>query len=638
MKSITIHTSEFGSFYAYCESASDSYPNISNEIQTFFKIVLKTNNLSAPNNKSYNSKLLRKHKKMEELLLRVARQEKNFLLEFQNDYCKDHETFQEERDVNIIARNIAQSFYDSYEVQEVFKNNIVMTKMASNKIEKEIVLLFSDEEKSHLRNRRKKENEASWFINELKKNKNHYFTHQVKELSKLLETEVKKDETKTKYEERINFLLEIAYHNIDSIFRKGSSYPLRSYLLSVLKKMVYLYDLDERTFSDIQKHLKNVLCDDLLERYRKNKDTQQHNFGYKIPSDTSTAKLVEVNSELIKEKKELTKRHECGEKISFDRPFMNTLQSKKVDIINSFFDSIYDCDLTVNSSDEKFVKKIMALCDKSDEIVERIFKKVLFDAQDSSNLSVLQPYEKNEALRTIYYLYPPEEELEKYLKIKKSIERLLKRLNVAKRELIIKEVNALKDKENIATTELLPSYETIKASLVNREIKFIESHAVEEFRHKALNNGKYLNYDLEIVARDILADDLPNIYNKLKRNIMYTNFVDEINLGDDREKKYREARIVQNKTLAVLQEMIAKTILNKKYNQDDYDSISYDSYQDILDDVYTNILKEERLIKYDDYYDEYELLERNFQEIKKKWDEKSSFIRALYFIVSSDDK
>ena len=62
------------------------------------------------------------------------------------------------------------------------------------------------------------------------------------------------------------------------------------------------------------------------------------------------------------------------------------------------------------------------------------------------------------------------------------------------------------------------------------------------------------------------------------------------------------------------------------------------SYQDILDDVYTNILKEERLIKYDDYYDEYELLERNYQEIKKKWDEKSSFIRALYFIVSSDDK
>ena len=171
-----------------------------------------------------------------------------------------------------------------------------------------------------------------------------------------------------------------------------------------------------------------------------------------------------------------------------------------------------------------------------------------------------------------------------------------------------------------------------------KEIKFIESHAVEEFRHKALNNGKYLNYDLEIVARDILADDLPNIYNKLKRNIMYTNFVDEINLGDDREKKYREARIVQNKTLAVLQEMIAKTILNKKYNQDDYDSISYDSYQDILDDVYTNILKEERLIKYDDYYDEYELLERNYQEIKKKWDEKSSFIRALYYIVSSDDK
>ena len=79
--------------------------------------------------------------------------------------------------------------------------------------------------------------------------------------------------------------------------------------------------------------------------------------------------------------------------------------------------------------------------------------------------------------------------------------------------------------------------------------------------------------------------------------------------------------------------MIAKTILNKSYSHE-YD-ISYDNYQTLLNNIYENILHEERLnTTYEEVYDETEILERNYQEKKQMWDEHSIFVKALYLVVS----
>ena len=90
---------------------------------------------------------------------------------------------------------------------------------------------------------------------------------------------------------------------------------------------------------------------------------------------------------------------------------------------------------------------------------------------------------------------------------------------------------------------------------------------------------------------------------------------------------------MQRKTLKTAQEMIAKLIMNKTYDFE-YE-LSYDEYQSILNDIYENILHEERIIHtYDETYEETEVLERNYQEKKKKWDEHSVFVKALYLVVS----
>lgn len=632
MYSNCIHISIFGYFYNYCLSKKHNV-KIKREISKIKEIVEITNNLDATNNSIYNRKLSRKEKRIEALLRKIANKNPEFLLDFNNDYCTENKNLQQETDPQVIARHIAQSFYDAYQIKKVRKNNIVLEKNNFKAKEQNIVLTLTEQEKKKLDTTKTKA--FSTFLTELKKCKYHNINRQLNALNKVLEIKVEENETKEDYSNRVNKVLTYAYHNIDMIFKKGRNYPFRKNFIKVLSKLVYIYDIKERTFEEINNYLKKSINKELLDKYTSDstEEKKELNYGYEIPSDTSTEMLIKVNDDLLNEKNILIERYKRGEKIKFDRPFSNSIQSKKVDIINAYFDKRFEIDLGYESTEEEFVKVIMNLCDLADEITDDMFKVVLFDAHDSSNLLKVQSYEKNEALRTLYSLYPTNDRIEKYDKAKNKFEQVFKTLTNSKRDIIYKKVYEEKQKKHVPINELIPSKETIINNLVIRETKFIDSHAVEEFKHKATNYGKYLNYDLEIVARDIDVEDLPAIYQKIKRNITYTNFVDEIKPGEDRERKYKEARVIQRKTLAVAQEMIAKTILNKRYDRE-YD-VSYDSYQGILNNIYENVLHEERLLhSYDDLYDEYEAVEKGYHDIKKVWDEKSSFVKALYLVVS----
>lgn len=632
MYSNCIHISIFGYFYNYCLSKKHNV-KIKREISKIKEIVEITNNLDATNNSIYNRKLSRKEKRIEALLRKIANKNPEFLLDFNNDYCTENKTLQQETDPQVIARHIAQSFYDAYQVKKVRKNNIVLEKNNFKAREQSIVLSLTEQEKKKLDTTKNKA--FSTFLTELKKCKYHNINRQLNALNKVLEIKVEENETKEEYSNRVNKVLTYAYHNIDMIFKKGRNYPFRKNFIKVLSKLVYIYDIKERTYEEINNYLKKSLNKELLDKYTSDsrEEKKELNYGYEIPSDTSTEMLIKVNEDLLNEKNILVEKYKRGEKIKFDRPFSNSVQTKKVDIINAYFDIRYEIDLGFESTEDEFVRVVMNLCDLADELTDDMFKVVLFDAHDSSNLLKVQSYEKNEALRTLYSLYPASDRIEKYDKAKNKFEQVFKTLTNSKRDIIYKKVYEEKQKKHVPINELIPSKETIINNLVIRETKFIDSHAVEEFKHKATNYGKYLNYDLEIVARDIDVEDLPAIYQKIKRNITYTNFVDEIKPGEDRERKYKEARVIQRKTLAVAQEMIAKTILNKRYDRE-YD-VSYDSYQSILNNIYENVLHEERLLhSYDDLYDEYETVEKGYHDIKKVWDEKSSFVKALYLVVS----
>lgn len=636
MYSNCIHISMFGYFYDYCLSKKHNV-KIKREISKLKEIVELTNNLNATNNTIYNQKLARKEKRIEALLRNIANKNPEFLLDFNDYFCDENKDINKETDPKVIARNIAQSFYDAYQVKKIRKNNIVLQKNNFKIKEQPFVLTLTEQEKKKL-DLNNIPRLFEYFLSELKKTKYHNINRQLNALNRIINIEIEENETKEEYISKVNKIVVYAKHNLDMIFKKGRNYPFRKSFVKVLSKLIYIYNLNERTFEELKQCLLVRLNKELLERFSSDeiKETKELNYGYEIPSDTSTEMLIKVNEDLTQEKNNLIERYKRGEKIKFDRPFSNSIQSKKVDIINSYFDKRFEIDLGYESTEEEFIKTIMNLCDLADEITDDMFKVVLFDAHDSSNLAMVQSYEKNEALRTLYSLYPASDKIEKYDKAKTKFEQVFKMLNNVKRDVIYKKVYEEKQKKHVPINELIPSKETILNNLVIRETKFIDSHAVEEFKHKATNYGKYLNYDLEIVARDIDVEDLPAIYQKIKRNITYTNFVDEIKPGEDRERKYKEARIIQRKTLAVAQEMIAKTILNKRYERE-YD-VSYDSYQSILNNIYENVLHEERLLhSYDELYDEYETVEKSYHDIKKVWDEKSSFVKALYLVVSKKE-
>lgn len=632
MRGKCIHTSKFGYFYTYCFINNNE--KIKKEISKLQYLVEQTNNLDARNNIIYNKKLIRKEKRLEKILKKIAVKEPSFLLNFMEEYIEKVDNTNKETDPMIISRNLSQSFYDIYKIKASRKNNIVTQKNNYQNKEQDIVINLTIKEKKDLDKKEKNNKEFSTFLSELKKCKYNNINRQLNALDKIIQIEVHKKENKKDYEKRINKILRYANHNIDMIFKKGNTYPFRKNFIKVLSTIIYLYDINEKTPTKLKERLKGSLKIELLNKYNNSDEHKKsYNYGYEIPSDTSIETIVKVNEELEKEKYELIERYKRGEKIKFDRIFSNNIQNKKIDMINSYFNKKYYFELTEESSEEDFVKVILNLCELADEITDDLFKKVLFDAHDSSNLSTIQSYEKTEVLRTIYNLYNPLEKLDNYNNSKSRFEKIFLLLNSSKRDAIYKLVYEEKQKKHLSISELLPSRETIMNNLEIRETKFIESHAVEEFKYKVMNSGKYLNYDLEIVARDIKVDNLPNLYQKLKRNITYTNFVEEIKPGEDRERKYKEARMIQRKTLAVAQEMIAKSILNKSYERK-YD-ISYDNYQTILNNIYENILHEERLnTTYDEVYDEAEVIERNYQEKKRIWDEHSIFVKALYLVVS----
>ncbi len=637
MNNSSIHISKFGYFYSYCLN-NEHDKKIKREISKLKEIVYLTNNLGAVNNNVYNKKVSRKEERVESILKRIAKKNPDFLISFLEEYNYENEISKKESDPLIIARHIAQSFYDTYQIKKKRKSNIVSRKNNYQAKENDIVINLTDEEKEKLDSKSHTNEEFSKFLSELKKCKYNNIIRQITILDNILHTEFKQDITKEDFDKVVKVMSRYANYNIDVLFKKGYNYPFRKDFIKVLSKLIYIYKLDERTLSDLNKHLKEAFKKELLNKYSNYKNTKKKkkDFGYEISNDTSTNMLVKINGDLLEEKKILIDKYNKGEKIKFDRLYSNSIQAKKVDIINSYFDERYEFELTHDSTEEEFVKFIMNLCNLADEITDDMFKEVLFAAHDSSNLAQVQSYEKNEALRTLYSLYPSKDRLEKYEKNKRKFEQTFQKLTNTKRDNIYKKVYEEKQKKHIPINELLPSKEAILSDLVIRETKFIDSHAVEEFKHKALNYGKYLNYDLEIVARDIDVNELPGIYQKLKRNITYTNFVEEIKPGEDREKKYKEARIIQRKTLAVAQEMIAKTILNKSYSRE-YD-MSYDSYQAILNNIYKNILHEEKLLNsYDEFNDEEELLERSYNEKKKEWDEKSAFVKALYLVISNKE-
>jgi len=634
MKSKYIHLSKFGYFYTYCFQSTNN-GKIKREISKLKELIDLTNNLDAKDNFIYNKKLARKEKRIEKILKKIAEKEPMFLLNFIDEYSNEYINTTKETDPKIVARHIAQSFFDAYYIRQYRKNNIVMLKNNYQEKENDIVINLTDHEKKALELKDNYEAQFERFLLELKKCKYSKINRQLNIIDKVVQLKVKKGETKEDYKKRVDKVIRYVSHHIDIIFIKGKNYPFRKQFIKVLSKIIYVYNIKLTKLSDLKKHLKQELKKELLDKYDNNQIEikKENNYGYEIPNNTSAEMIIEVNEELEKEKYKLIEKSKKGEKIKFDRPFASNIQSKKIDIINSYFDKRFDFNLTLQDEDEDFSKKVIELCELSDEITDDLFKKVLFDAHDSYNLTIIQAYEKNEALRTLYSLYSPIEKLDKYEKTRIKFEKVFNLLPATKQNTIKELIKKEKQKKHILTIVLVPTEEIILNNLVIREMKFIESHAVEEFKHKALYNGKYLNYDLEVVARDIPVDELPNLYQKIKRTITYTNFVDEIKPGEDREKKYKEARIIQRKTIAVAQEMIAKTIINK--NCDHEFDITYDSYQNMLNQIYKEILHEERILHfYDECYDENEILENNYREKKKVWDEHSMFVKALYSIIS----
>ena len=578
---------EFEYFYNYFMPGKRT---VSKRVSLYFEEILKlvssTNSIKAINNEAYYQKLKRKADKLEFILNKIIVIDPDFLSSFSMDY------YHEKKD-NIITI-LKESFYNTFKIDGL------------------LPVLLSSKEKIELTNRYKNLDIIDLFI--LDFSGINYFSRYIDDIKPLKSRELTNEEK------------ELIESDINKLFFKASRYPYRHYLASFVRKSIYLYDIDSNIINDVSAYLK-----DKINSYKLNKKKMK-SFGFVIPKADSIDEIIKINELLEEEFEKLNKEYFSGKTIKFDIPRNNSLQSKKVNIINSYFDENYKFKLDSTSSIDDYVKEIVVLNELAYDIADFMFKELLFVAHNSAN--VINKSENYESMYTIYNLYSSKNRLEKYKNTYHNFMDLFNGLDEKARKEIIEKASLAKIKKNLSNDKLIPDYQTIVDKLIDKEIKFLDSHAVEEFKYRAMNHGKYYKYDLEIIAKNISVDDLAEVYKKLKRNIIYTNFVDEIGTNDNKEEVYREARIAQNKTLAVLQEMIAKSILNKTYTRSE--NVSYDGYQILLNSIYNNILHEKRLLV--SYEEEGQLseYENEYLDKKKEWDEQSTFVSALYYVVSKE--
>lgn len=594
--------SDFEYFYSSCVlTKKTTNPKTRKYLDRIKYTIASTNKIDANTNEIYNEKVKRKENKIYKILTKINKSDKEFLLNFNKEYSYENNIKILEDDSNIIARNLAKSFYDEYVITN---NKSIYVKVYLN-----------NKEKIKIEDRYDGEDLSVYFLKELEKNNK--FKKYVDRINKLGKS---KNSTKL---DRIN-------HEIDKIFDRGSSYPDRNYFINVIQKIITLFDLKERELKDIKKVIQNSFKDSsVVSKNKKNKK----NYGYVIPKTNSIDEIIEINDLLSEEYDNLVRKEKSGKEILFDIPYSNNLQKEKVEIINSYFDPRFKFELNHDSTDIDFMNEIINISELADDIASHMFKETLFEAHNSSD--VLNHSNNYENLHTLYYLYSSKDRIKKYEKLYKKFMNAYDNLLESRKEAINKLSRSEKEKRFLFDDEIIPNVDYIMNSLSNSEGKFLDAHAVEECKYKAINKGKYLNYDLEIIAKDMKIDDLAFIYNKLKRNVIYTSFIDDLKVTDNREEKYKEARFIQNETLEVLQESIAKTIINKTYKRTD--EISYDEYQSMLNSIYVNILHEKRLSYTRDNIISDSEYENDYQEVKKEWDEQSEFVKALYLIVSKEE-
>ncbi len=528
--------------FIYKDNKSVSYDKVRRNIDNIRDYTLNLRKTSKHDTNYYMTVLERTQKRIKEQLENILLNNKSFL-EFYLIIYKNHVELSNDK-VKDVPFIISTSFYDDYRIDNKSSEELESSTYA--------VPRFTSLEKKVIRKESKNFAKIEYFVN-LLKNSNYINLYKqfIDKITYVLKLRPVVNEGHYDFFQRIDVHLiecERLWNRLEEKAKTNEDYD------NISEVMEVAYKKEFKNWGSLIKMMINEYFDDIYNTMQFDDEVRGR---FSLVNDMSFESFRDTLDKLIVEKEQLITEYENGKFTSYIYEGNSyLLQFKKV-LIDSFFDSRFNSKLKIDDSVEDYVARAIELYSLADDLDDRMFEKIMFDASHSPVLK-----RGNDATTALivkmYELYNPLYLLSIYDNAKRDFEDLLEHKNIDfKREYNVK---LLDKKMEYDFHGPLPNINSIRTKTIERRIEFIyESCITELFSREFLNIYDTRNYDLDVIARDISIEDMVNLYFRMKNKIEDFDF-SNMNFAPS---TLVEPNYEKNKTLKAAQEFVVKRIFAK---------------------------------------------------------------------------
>ena len=420
---------------------------------------------------------------------------------------------------------ISSSFYDDYRIDTKSIEELVTSSF--------IIPRYSSLEKKNIKALANSKSKFEYFIGLLKDSSNYHlydkFIHRASHMV-LLKPII--GETRGEFKKRIQNEIkefEYTYKMIEENAKNSEDYEVFSELMYVAYHMKFW------NWEDALKEIVEEYYNDLYDKYLNDEEIKKY---FTISNDISFESYTEIVKDLISEKNKLMEEFDNGTFSNVSYANDSYIYRFREMIINFYFDDRFKSSLSSDSSVEEYVDRAIELYTLSNDLVEKIIDRVIYQSAHSPELK--RHNDVNSAIiNKIYDLYNPVYLLKRYDDSRLEFNKLLDNNS----KIFINKVNILlankKNEYNFHGPIL--SMKAIKEVIKIRKRDFIIENAITDLvSYDGLGDYDTRNYDLNYFAKDLSIDDIVSIYQILIEKIDKHDFSKVFFLGEELERNINE--------------------------------------------------------------------------------------------------
>ncbi len=502
--------------YLYANTTSGSYLDRIKEIVHSIRIYPKYNK------NNYQNKLDNYHRIVKEQLDSLFKVNRDLFEYFYLLLKSKKNVFNDK--VEDLPFLISSSFYDDYRIDTKSIEEFLTSSF--------IIPRYSSLEKKNIKAIANSKTKFEYFIGLLKDSSNYQlyekFIHRANHMF-ILKPII--GETRGEFKNRLKNEIadfEYNYKSLEENARLSDDYEIISELMFVA------YHIKFWKWEEAIKEIVEEFYNDQYDKYLNDEEIKKY---FTITNNISFESYIEIVNDLIAEKNKLMEDFDNGTFNNVSYANESYIYRFREMIINFYFDSRFKSNLNNKSTVEEYVDRAIELYTLSNDLIERIVDRVVYQSAHSPELK--RHNDVNSAIiDKIYDLYNPVYLLKRYDDARLEYKRLLDDNS----NIFINKVNILlaNKKNEYDFHGPLLSMKAIKEVIKIRKRDFIIENAITDLvSYDGLGNYDTRNYDLNYFARDLSIDDIVSIYQIVIDKIDKYDFSKIYFLGEELEKNIK---------------------------------------------------------------------------------------------------